>query len=165
MASKRKGLAGPDPTKPQQAGNVERLPGGRLVFLAPHPLPTGEPALNEGAVSELNDTWLDYGAGWPGVFGNQLIIALSFWSFLIVVFVFPMILYPFVSEIVFRVFVDEAIRNGFIAVLIGLSVGIWATIEVYSKRKKVIPARFHRQRREVCFVPEKKCGAGHEAPV
>ena len=47
MAKKHKGLMGPDPTKPQRAGNVERLPAGKIVFLAPHPLPTGEPALNE----------------------------------------------------------------------------------------------------------------------
>ncbi|WP_249978558.1 hypothetical protein, partial [Vreelandella olivaria] len=165
MAKKRKGLAGPDPTKPQQAGNVERLPGGRLMFLAPHPLPTGEPALNEGAVSELNDTWLDYGAGWPGVFGNQLIIALSFWSFLVAAFVFPMMLSPFVSEQLSILLYQDFMKTGIFMIFIGLSVGIWATIEVYSKRKKVIPARFHRQRREVCFVPEKKCGAGHEAPV
>ncbi len=39
MAKKHKGLMGPDPTKPQQAGNVERLPAGKIVFLAPHPSP------------------------------------------------------------------------------------------------------------------------------
>ncbi|WP_445011373.1 hypothetical protein [Vreelandella stevensii] len=165
MAKKHKGLMGPDPTKPQQAGNVERLPAGKIIFLAPHPIPTGEPALNEGAISDLNNSWLDYGAGWPGVFGNQLIIAWCFWSFLIVAFFFPVVVYPFVSERVFRSFVDESFRNGVVAILIGLVVGGWAAIEVYTKRKKIIPTRFHRQRREVCFVPEKKKGEGHENPV
>jgi hypothetical protein len=165
MAKKHKGLMGPDPTKPQQAGNVECLPAGKIIFLAPHPLPTGGPALNEGAISDLNGTWMDYGDGWFGVFGNQLIIALSFWSFLIIVFVFPMIVYPFVSERVFRAFVDETIRNGFFVMLIGLSLGIFLTLKHFNIRKKAIPARFHRQRREVCFVPEKKSGDGHEKPV
>ncbi|WP_447894178.1 hypothetical protein [Vreelandella sp. GE22] len=99
------------------------------------------------------------------MFGNQFVIALCFWSFLVVAFVFPMVLYPFVSERVFRAFVDEAFRNGFIAILIGFAFGIWATVEVYTKRKKVIPARFNRQRRAVCFVPESKDGNGYEAPV
>ncbi|KHJ50096.1 hypothetical protein PZ78_15125 [Vreelandella venusta] len=156
---------GPDPTKPQQAGNVERLPAGKIVFLAPHPLPTAEPAINDGAVSELNDTWLDYGAGWFGVFGNQLIIALSFWSFLVVTFVFPMIVYPFVSEVVFLAFVEESIRNGFFAVIIGLLLGFFLTMKHFYIRKKAIPVRFHRQRREVCFVPEKTSGVGHEKPI
>ncbi|MDN7131567.1 hypothetical protein JNO04_04265 [Halomonas sp. MC140] len=39
------------------------------------------------------------------------------------------------------------------------------TIKHFHIRKKAIPARFHRQRREVCFVPEKKSGDGHEKPV
>ncbi|WP_234278139.1 hypothetical protein [Billgrantia desiderata] len=46
-----------------------------------------------------------------------------------------------------------------------LIAGLWGVISVHSKRKKVIPTRFHRQRREVCFVPEKKNGEGYEAPV
>lgn len=165
MAKKHKGLMGPDPTKPQQAGNVEGLPGGKIIFLAPHPLPTGEPALNEGAVSELNDSWLDYGAGWPGVFGNQLIIALSFWSFLFMAVVAPLILSPFMSERLFNALSDGFTRNGLYMAAAGLFFGLWGVLSVHSKRKKVIPTRFHRQRREVCFVPESKNGNGYEAPV
>lgn len=156
---------GPDPTKPQQAGNVERLPGGKIIFLAPHPLPTGEPALNEGAVSELNDTWLDYGDGWFGVFGNQLIIALSFWSFLFMAVVAPLILSPFMSQRLFNALSDSFTRNGLYMAVVGLFFGLWGVISVHSKRKKVIPTRFHRQRREVCFVPESKNGNGYETPV
>ncbi|WP_447926877.1 hypothetical protein [Vreelandella sp. EE27] len=165
MAKKHKSLMGPDPTKPQQAGNVERLPAGQIVFLAPHPLPTGELALNEGAVSELNGTWLDYGAGWPGVFGNQLIIALSFWSFLFMAVVAPLLLSPFMSQRMFNALSDGFIRNGLYMAAVGLFFGLWGVLSVYSKRKKVIPTRFHRQRREVCFVPESKNGDGYEAPV
>ncbi len=156
---------GPDPTKPQQAGNVERLPAGKIIFLAPHPLPTGEPALNEGAVSELNDAWLDYGAGWFGVFGNQLIIALSFWSFLFMAVVAPILLSPFMSQRLFNALSDGFIRNGLYMASIALIFGVLVTIKHVHLRKKAIPTRFHRQRREVCFVPEKKRGDGHEKPV
>ncbi|MCE8043690.1 hypothetical protein HOP60_16160 [Halomonas daqingensis] len=156
---------GPDPTKPQRAGDVEPLPGGRISFLAPLPLPTGESALNEGAVSELNDTWLDYGAGWPGVFGNQLVLGGAFKGFLLVAVVMPLVLSPFMSERLFNALSDGFIRNGLYMSATVLIAGLWGVISVYSKRKKVIPTRFHRQRREVCFVPEKKNGEGYEAPV
>jgi len=32
--------------------------------------------------------------------------------------------------------------------------------QAYSKLKKVVPTRFNRQRREVCFVPR-----GHQKPI
>ncbi|WP_234283666.1 MULTISPECIES: DUF6708 domain-containing protein [Halomonadaceae] len=163
--AKKKGLMRPDPTKPQQAGNIERLPGGSITFLAPLPLPTGEPALNEGAVSELNDTWLDYGAGWFGVFGNQLLLSGMSIMTLMIIVLFPMVLYPFVPERVFHAFVDNAVRDAILVVLLILFLGIFLTIKHFHIRKNSIPARFHRQRREVCFVPEKKNGDGHEAPV
>lgn len=165
MVKKHKGLMGPDPTKPQQAGNVERLPAGKIIFLAPHPLPTGEPALNEGAISDLNDTWLDYGDGWFGVFGNQLLLStISIMSFMILI-LFPIIVYPFVSERAFQAFLDEAVRNTMLVILLISALGFFLTVKHFHIRKKAIPARFNRQRREVCFVPEKKSGDGHEKPV
>lgn len=98
MAKKHTGLTGPDPTKPQRAGNVESLPFGSITFLAPMPLPTGKPAFNEGAVSELNDIWLDYGAGWFGVFGNLLILGVTFVSSLIMAYLLPLSVAPFISN-------------------------------------------------------------------
>ncbi|OUE40371.1 hypothetical protein BZY95_14525 [Billgrantia desiderata SP1] len=156
---------GPDPTKPQRAGDVEPLPGGRIAFLAPLPLPTGEPALNEGAVSGLNDTWLDYGVGWFGVFGNQLVLGVSFASFLLMAVVAPLILSPFMSERLFNALSDGFVRNGLYMASIGVSVGVLVTIKAFIDRKKAIPVRFHRQRREVCFVPEKNNGDGYGSPV
>ncbi|WP_447894168.1 hypothetical protein [Vreelandella sp. GE22] len=165
MAKKHKSLMGPDPTKPQQAGNVERLSGGSITFLAPLPLPTGEPALNEGTISDLNDTWLDYGDGWFGVFGNQLLLSgISIMSLMMLI-LFPIIVYSFISERAFQTFLDEAVRNTFLVVLLISAIGIFVTVKHFHIRKKAIPARFHRQRREVCFVPEKKSGDGHEKPV
>ncbi|WP_231613345.1 hypothetical protein [Halomonas sp. BC04] len=165
MAKKRKVLLGPDPTQPQRAGDVEPLPGGQISFLAPLPLPTGEPALNEGAVSELNDTWLDYGAGWPGVFGNQLILGGLFWSFIMMAYLLPLSVAPFISNALYTAVAKEAVKMTSIAIIFAIIACIWAVVSSYSKRRKVIPTRFHRQRREVCFVPEKKNGEGYEAPV
>lgn len=165
MAKKHKGLIGPAPTKMQKAGDVESLPGGNIKFLAPMPLPTGESAFHEGAISELNDTWLDYGAGWPGVFGNQLILGGTVVSFLVMAYLLPLSVAPFISDTLYQAISDEAIRTTTIATFFVLLICLYTILTSYSKRKKVIPTRFHRQRREVCFVPEKKSGDGYEAPV
>src|SRR5690554_5041083 len=131
MAKKARGLAGPDPLQPRHAGDVDSLPGGRIVFLAPLPLPTGEPALNEGAISELNDTWLDYGAGWPGIFGNQLILGGIFTSFLIMAYLLPMLVSPFISPRLSNAIFEEALRTATITASFALLISLYAITTTY----------------------------------
>lgn len=157
--------------QPHRAGDAERLPGGQVTYLAPLPLPTGYPQVDYlKATGELNDTWLDYGASWPTVFGWQLILGGFAGLFLLISFVFPLIMaaitynkaYPFSGEFVihFKTGLTIALWGCGSLFLIALSVVIYA----HQKRKKSMPVRFNRQRREVCFVPEGPYG-GHEAPV
>ncbi|WP_263574620.1 hypothetical protein, partial [Halomonas sp. ML-15] len=66
MAKKPHTEALPEPTldQPHYAGGVQAIPGGRITYLAPLPLSTGQPPLDMSkAASELNDTWLDVGGG------------------------------------------------------------------------------------------------------
>ncbi|MBN6772852.1 hypothetical protein JRG42_19825 [Pseudomonas granadensis] len=61
--------------------------------------------------------------------------------------------WEFIKEIIEGVFLalyKLALLTGFIALCIGL--GVWH--HVHKKRLSLIPTRFNRQRREVCFMPE-----------
>jgi hypothetical protein len=61
MAKKRAGLPEPE----LSAGDVQVIPGGGITYLSPLPLSTGHPPLDiSKAVSELNETWLDFGELW-----------------------------------------------------------------------------------------------------
>lgn len=55
--------------------------GGRVSYLAPLPLPTGQPAEDYAhAIGEVNDTYLTFGVGLPPVFGWQLLLGLCFFE-------------------------------------------------------------------------------------
>lgn len=152
------------------AGKVETFPSGRLTFMAPLPLPTGLPPMDHGhAVGEVNDRYLDFGVGLPSAFGWQVTLGTPFAGFLLIAIVFPLTV--FVGGHIFGNGWDDALRGfraafdfGFWIGLLGggffllLGLAIW--YNQHLKYKTVMPTRFNRQRREVCFVPK-----GHREPI
>jgi len=158
------------PEQPPRAGRAETFPSGRLTFLSPRPLPTGLPPVDHGhAVGEVNDGYLNFGAGATPVFGWQMTLGGPFGLFFIGAFGFPLILSGLAVahgrelEAAAEVF-QEMFNYGF-------QIAVWGSFFAffmlflprwlaYGKLKNVIPTRFNRQRREVCFVPE-----GQKEPI
>ncbi len=148
------------------AGQVETFLGGQVTYLAPLPLPTELPPQDYGhAVGEVNDTYLDFGVGLPGVFGWQAGIGGPF-SFLCMY----AILFPVISGVLGLMFggtAQEAMsftirvfpslfEVGAWAAAFALVVFLFVTFNHLDKYHDILPTRFNRQRREVCFVPEGK---------
>lgn len=158
------------PEQPPRAGRFEPFQSGRLTFLSPKPLPTGLPPVDHGhAVGEVNDGYLDFGAGATSVFGWQATLGIPFFCFLFTAFFVPVMGFlmfywlgngwPDGIHALQGVF-DITFWLGFWGGLFGfflLSLPRW---QAYAKLKNVVPTRFNRQRREVCFVPE-----GQKEPI
>ncbi|MCK2149838.1 hypothetical protein MYE70_12290 [Marinobacter alexandrii] len=147
-----------------RAGQSERFPSGELTFLSPKPLPTGLPPVDHGhAVGELHDGYLDFGTGMPPVFGWQMALGGPLFCFLFIAFGIPMILSGLALahgrelETAVEVF-QEMFGYGFWIAVWGCSffllLGLTICYRDHLKLESIIPARFNRQRREVCFVPE-----------
>ena len=153
-----------------RAGKVESFPSGRLTFLAPLPLPTGLPPTDHGhAVGEVNDRYLDFGVGLPPVFGWQVTLGGPFGLFVMVAFVCPMT--AFLMFYWLGNGLPDAIHAFWGVIEISFWIGFWgggglmlwwlvASVIELKKKSQVIPTRFNRQRREVCFVPN-----GHREPI
>jgi len=153
-----------------RAGRSEPFPSGRLTFLSPGPLPTGLPPVDHGhAVGEVNDGYLDFGTGVTSVFGWQMTLGGPFGLFFFIAFLIPMMGFLLffwlgnglpdamhalrgVFDITFWLAVWGSLFGFFM-----LSLPRWLA---YGKLRNVIPTRFNRQRREVCFVPE-----GQKEPI
>ena len=147
-----------------KAGDVSTFPGGRVSYLAPLPLPTGLPARDHAhAVGEVNDTYLDFGVGLPPVFGWQLTLGGPFSGWIMSVVLLPLIGALLVmlvgggSELAFEAIVELSSLGLGIGSLVALGtlalgLGIWLNKD--SKRQRIFPTRFNRQRRGVC-VPQK----------
>lgn len=156
--------------QPPCAGHSEPFPSGRLTFLSPSPLPTGLPPVDHGhAVGEVSDVHLDFGAGATPVFGLQMVLGGPFFCFLFIAFGIPGIAFLMFYWLgngwpdgvhalrgVFDITFWLAVWGCGFFLLFGL--GIW--YREHLKLESVIPTRFNRQRREVCFVPE-----GEKAPI
>ncbi|MFN2360113.1 MAG: hypothetical protein ABR522_03395 [Marinobacter sp.] len=158
------------PEQPPRAGRSEPFPSGRLTFLAPRPLPTGLPPMDHGhAVGEVNEGYLDFGTGVTPVFGWRATLGIPFFCFLLGAFGFPLIFSGLAIahgrelETAVEVF-QEMFDYGFWIAVWGcgffllLGLGIW--YRGHLKLESIIPTRFNRQRREVCFVPE-----GQKEPI
>jgi len=153
-----------------RAGRSEPFPSGRLTFLSPRPLPTGLPPVDHGhAVGEVNDGYLDFGTGVTPVFGWQATLGIPFFCFLFGAFFFPFVV--FLGGFAFgngwedalwgwRATFDFAFDLAFwgCSFFLLLGLGIW--YRDHLKLESIIPTRFNRQRREVCFVPE-----GQKEPI
>lgn len=152
------------------AGRSEPFPSGRLTFVSPRPLPTGLPPVDHGhAVGEVNDGYLDFGTGVTPVFGWQMTLGGPFGLFLLGAFFFPFVV--FLGGYAFGNGWEDA-RWGWSATFdfafgvafwgssffLMLGLGLW--YRDHLKLESIIPTRFNRQRREVCFVPE-----GQKEPI
>ncbi|MHC8339577.1 hypothetical protein [Pseudomonas sp. HLT2-19-2] len=155
-------LPSPHLEQSRKAGDVEPFPSGRITYLAPLPLPTPLPPLGPH-IGELNEVYMDFGLGSPQVFMWQVTLGGPFSGTLMLAFLPPMLAaflrvvfgYSQVEiwDSVLGVFDESygyALISGFCSLLIGLAV--WH--HNHKKRLHIIPTRFNRQRREVCFMPE-----------
>jgi hypothetical protein len=146
----------------RKAGDIEPFPSGKITYLAPLPLPTPLPPRGTH-IGELNDVYMDFGLGSPQVFSWQVTLGGPFTGAFMIAFLFPLV-GGFLGlvlgygweeawssvEGIFLVSYDMALTTGFCTLLICLCV--W--LNVHNKRAEIIPTRFNRQRREVCFMPE-----------
>jgi hypothetical protein len=107
--------------------------------------------------------------GLPPVFGWQVTLGMPFFGFFSIAFVFPLIAYGLAfahfgdsaqAVDAFWQIMDRSFWVGLWvwAFFLMLSLGIW--YHQHLKYKTVMPTRFNRQRREVCFVPR-----GHQEPI
>jgi len=155
-------MPAPQLKQSRKAGDVEPFPSGRITYLAPLPLPTALPP-HGPHIGELNEVFMDFGLGSPQVFMWQVTLGGPFSGTLMLAFLPPMlaaflgVVFGYsqveVWDSVLGVF-DEgygyALVSGFCSLVLGLAV--WH--HNHNKRAAIIPTRFNRQRREVCFMPE-----------
>ena len=152
----------PQLEQPRKAGDIEPFSGGKTTYLAPLPLPTTIPP-HGPHIGKLNDAYMDFGFGSPQVFSWQLILGGAFTGAIIVTVLFPLftgllgIIFGYGHEVIresvigmFEVGYENELIAGPLILLIGLAV--WH--HNHKKRASIIPTRFNRQRREVCFMPE-----------
>jgi hypothetical protein len=152
------------------AGMIESFPSGQVSYLSPVPLPTDRPAQDYGnAVGGVNQTYMDLGVGTPAVFGWQVVLGGPFSFFIFCAFLLPLIggmlglaLGESLSDEIwmFRNVMPLSIETGAWASGFNLVIGLIITFNNLAKYETLIPARFNRQRREVCFVP-----AGQTEPI
>jgi hypothetical protein len=148
----------------------ETFPTGQIVYLAPLPLPTDLPAQDYGnAVGGLNETYLDFGLGLPPVFAWQMGLGIPFWAIWFFGLVGPTVAWfltvldgeeaKLAIEFAMQV-MPEGFKVGAWGAIFALTIYLFITFNHLDKYHEVIPTRFNRQRREVCFVP-----TGHTEPI
>ena len=166
-----KDITGPPPINHAPcAGMLEVFPTGQVTYLAPLPLPTNLPAQDYGgAVGEVNDGFLDFGVGLPAVFAWQMGLGTPFWAIWFYGLVAPFFTWflgiingnSMGDSIEFALQVmPYTLEMGGWGALVALIIYLGITFHHLSKYKEVVPTRFNRQRREVCFVPR-----GHTEPI
>ncbi|WP_339456241.1 hypothetical protein [Pseudomonas sp. EA_65y_Pfl1_P120] len=158
----------PAPMKLHHAGDIEPFPSGYTTYLAPLPLPT-EASPYSPYVSDLNDTYLDFGGGTPQVFAWQVTLGGPFTAAVLALLGSPIVGALFGASFGYGwVDIWDAMQGIFLAgyelviwmSLLCLGVGLAVWLNAHSKYTEVIPTRFNRQRREVCFMPR-----GAEVPL
>ncbi|WP_339456243.1 hypothetical protein [Pseudomonas sp. EA_65y_Pfl1_P120] len=158
----------PAAIKVHRAGDIEPFPSGYTTYLAPLPLPT-EASPYSPYVSDLNDTYLDFGGGTPQVFAWQMTLGGPFTTAFLMLVGFPIIGALMTASLGYgRADMWDALQGIFLAgrepviwmYLCGMGVGLAVWLNAHSKYTEVIPTRFNRQRREVCFMPR-----GAEVPL
>ena len=146
----------------QRAGDVEYFLSGRQTFLAPSPLPTGEHPLCP-YISGYNDTFMDFGGGEPKVFTYQFNLGVPFTFSCLVAFGVPLL------GGLLMLMLGDTFQDGwesskgiflvsghyaFIAWFFFSTMFFLIWLYHHNLFTKVIPTRFNRQRREVCFMPD-----------
>lgn len=146
----------------KKAGDIKYFSSGRQTYLAPLPLPTeAEPCCPY--ISDYNDIFLDFGGGEPNVFSYQVNLGGPFTCACLIAFVFPLLTGLLAASLGFGV---EDVMNSIEGTFLifwkwalfggGFSLAMAFCIWLYHHNlfTQVIPTRFNRQRREVCFMPE-----------
>ncbi|WPX29261.1 hypothetical protein [Pseudomonas sp. AH2] len=164
-------FGGPPPiNREPYAGMIETFASSQISYLAPTPLPTDRPAKDYGgAVGAVNDSHLDFGIGLPAVFGWQVTVGFPLFWYLMCVGLLPLLVGLTVLAIGGNP--EEAGEFIFSLMPAGSQFGAWGggavlaillitTFNNLAKYETLVPTRFNRQRREVCFVP-----AGQTEPI
>ena len=151
----------PTPTPPR-AGDIESFLTGHTTYLAPLPLPTNAHPYCP-YISDINDVYLDFGGGKPKVFSYQLWLGGPFTCACIMAIGFP-VLFFFLAALEGANAIEswEFAAGFFWAVLehaiymwlFGTTICLFVWVKAHKHFTEVIPTRFNRQRREVCFTPE-----------
>lgn len=158
----------PAAIKVHRAGDIEQFPSGYITYLAPLPLPTDASPCSP-YVSDLNDTYLDFGGGTPQVFSWQVTLGGPFTAAVLALLGSPIVGALFGASFGYGwVDIWDAMQGIFLAGYelvfwmslcnLGVCLAVW--LNAHSKYTEVIPTRFNRQRREVCFMPR-----GAEVPL
>nr|WP_315448193.1 hypothetical protein [uncultured Pseudomonas sp.] len=152
----------PQLEQPRKAGDIEPFPSGKITYLAPLPLPTPLPPYGPH-IGELNNVYMDFGLGLPQVFSWQVILGGPLSGTFMTACLFPLIggfmFFLFgmgwgdISHAIVGLF-QEANGVSLIAGFLSLFIGLAVWHHNHKKRASIIPTRFNRQRREVCFMPE-----------
>ena len=155
-------MPAPHLEQPRKAGDVEPFPSGRITYLAPLPLPTALPP-HGPHIGALNEVYMDFGLGSPQVFSWQVVLGLPFSGTFMVVFLFPLftgflgVVFGYgwedIWDSVTGIF-DEGYGYGLVTGFSTLAILLCTWRHTHNKRAAIIPTRFNRQRREVCFMPK-----------
>ncbi|MEB0097283.1 hypothetical protein [Pseudomonas sp. DC1.2] len=158
-----KSVPAPHLEQSRKAGDIEPFPSGKITYLAPLPLPTPMPPSGPH-IGELNEVYMDFGLGSPEVFSWQVILGLPFSGAFMIAFLIPLFSgfmffvlgqsWDDIHDITTRMFIEEAYELALVTGLITLFIGLCVWLHNHNRRAEIIPTRFNRQRREVCFMPE-----------
>ncbi|MCP1316053.1 hypothetical protein BIS12_17150, partial [Halomonas sp. 707D7] len=160
MSSKAPDLPQPDTNQPHQAGETQAIPAGRITYLAPKPLPTGHETLDlNGSISSLNERYLDVGGWYMDVFGWQLLTGVTSFLFLFSALFGPGLAWLILTNASLASMLETFKFGAWVglagggAVFLIMYSGHWTALK---RLRNASPVRFHRQRREVCFVVDDK---------
>ena len=149
----------PTPTPPR-AGDIEPFLTGRKTYLAPLPLPTDAHPYCP-YISDINDVYLDFGGGNPNVFSYQLWLGGPFTCACIMAIGFP-VLFFFLAALEGANTIESwdfaagffwaVLEHAIYMWLFGTTICLFVWLKAHKHFTEVIPTRFNRQRREVCFT-------------
>ena len=151
----------PTPTPPR-AGDIEPFLTGRKTYLAPLPLPTDAHPYCP-YISDINDVYLDFGGGNPNVFSYQLNLGGPFTVACLIAFGIPFFIGLYFVMLgsglldAWHAVSDSFLEAWRIAVgswVIGTAICLFVWLHHHKLFTEIIPTRFNRQRREVCFMPD-----------
>jgi hypothetical protein len=111
----------------------------------------------------MNDVYMDFGLGSPQVFSWQVVLGGPFSVAFSIAFLFPLftgflgVIFGYgwedIWDSVTGIF-DEGYGYALVTGFSALAILLCTWLHYHNKRAAIIPTRFNRQRREVCFMPE-----------
>ena len=144
-----------------RAGDIKKILTGTETYLAPLPLPTDAQPYCP-SISDFNDVCLDFGGGKPNVFSYQLWLGGPLTCVFIMTIAFPLLFfflgvfegYSAVESWKFSVDFFWAVSgHALLMWFFSTAICLYVWFQAHALYTKVIPTRFNRQRREVCFTP------------